>query len=113
MGWLRRLFTRPAGQDADNALWLHLRCDRCGEFIRLRVDRRYDVASNLLDPGEAGPAYTMHKDVVGDRCFQRIRVTLGFDRRMQIVERQIKGGQLQEKVEFEADAGPQPPRDSD
>ena len=113
MWWLRRLFARSPQQEADNALWLHLKCGRCGEAIRVRVDRRYDVASNLLDPGEEGPAYIMHKDVVGDRCFQRISVTLGFDRRMNIVERQIQGGQLQTEAEYEAAARPQPPRDSD
>ena len=95
MGWLRRLFSRPPGREADNALWLHVRCDRCGEVIDLRVDRRYDVASNLLDPGEEGPAYTMRKDVVGDRCFRRISVSLGFDRRMNIVEQNVQGGRLQ------------------
>ena len=113
MWWLRRLFARPARQEANNALWLYLICDRCGEAIRVRVDRRYDVASNLLDPGEEGPAYIVHKDVVGDRCFQRISVTLGFDRRMQIVERQIRGGRLQTEAEFEAAGRPQPPPDSD
>ena len=113
MWWLRRLFTRPARAEADNALWLYLKCDRCGEAIRVRVDRRYDVASNLLDPGEAGPAYTMHKDVVGDRCFQRISVSLGFDCRMQIVERQIRGGRLQTEAEHEAAVKPQAPPDSD
>ena len=94
MWWLRRLFARSARPEADNALWLHLTCDRCGEAIRVRIDRRYDVASNLLDPGEEGPAYTVHKDVVGDRCFQRISVTLGFDRRMNIVECHVRGGRL-------------------
>ena len=113
MRWLRSLFARSPRQEADNAFWLYLTCDRCGEAIRVRVDRRYDVASNLLDPGEEGPAYTVHKDVVGDRCFQRISVTLGFDRRMQIVERQIQGGRLQTEAEFEAAGRPQPPRDSD
>lgn len=113
MWWLRRLFGRPVRAEADNALWLHVSCDRCGEVIRVRVDRRYDVASNLLDPGEAGPAYTMHKDVVGDRCFQRIAVTLGFDRRMNIVESRIQGGRLQTEGPLEADLKPQPPQVSD
>ena len=113
MWWLRRLFARSPRQEADNALWLHLTCERCGEAIRVRIDRRYDVASNLLDPGEEGPAYTVHKDVVGDRCFQRISVTLGFDRRMNIVERQIQGGKLRAEAELDVTGRPQPPPDSD
>ena len=94
MWWLRRLFFQPQGEEAENALWLHVQCDRCGEIIDVRVDRRYDLASNMLDPGEEGSAYTMHKDVVGDRCFRRISVTLGFDRRMNVVEQDIRGGRL-------------------
>lgn len=113
MWWLRRLFARSPRQAADNALWLHVRCNRCDEVVRVRIDRRYDVASNLLDPGEEGPAYTVHKDVVGDRCFQRISVTLGFDRRMNVVERQIQGGQLQTEAESEAAGSSQSPPDSD
>ena len=113
MWWLRRLFARSPRQEAGSALWLHVSCNRCGEAIRVRIDRRYDVASNLLDPGEEGPAYTVHKDVVGDRCFQRISVTLGFDRRMNIVERQIQGGKLQTEAELEASGKPLPPPDSD
>jgi len=55
----------------------------------------------------------MHKDVVGDRCFQRIGVTVGFDRRMNIVESRIQGGRLQAEGPSEADAAPQPPQVSD
>jgi hypothetical protein len=108
MWWLRRLFSRPRGRETDSALWLHVQCERCGEVIDVRVDRRYDLASNLLDPGEEGPAYTMHKEVVGDRCFRRISVTLGFDRRMNIVEQRIQGGRLQSESASEAAANPQP-----
>ena len=106
MGWLRRLFSRSPGREADNALWLHVQCERCGEVIDVRVDRRYDLASNLLDPGEEGPAYTVHKDVVGDRCFRRISVTLGFDRRFNVVEQDIRGGRLQSGSESEDATSP-------
>ena len=108
MWWLRRLFSRPRGREADNALWLHVQCDRCGEVIDVRVDRRYDVASNLLDPGEEGPAYTMHKDVVGDRCFRRISVSLRFDHRMKVVEQHIQGGRLQGDSASDDAQDPQP-----
>ena len=109
MLWLRRLFSRSSRPAADTALWLHVQCERCGEVIAVRVDRRYDLASNLLDPGEEGPAYTMHKDVVGDRCFRRISVTLGFDRRFNIVEQQVQGGRLQGEPPPEAAADQRAP----
>ena len=96
MRWLKQLFswTSRARQAADTALWLYVRCGRCGEAIPLRVDRRYDLASEWRDPGEPGPAYTMHKDVVGDRCFQRISVDVGFDAGFNLVEQRVRGGEL-------------------
>jgi hypothetical protein len=36
----------------------------------------------------------MHKDIVGDRCFQRISIDIGFDARFRIVEQQIEGGEF-------------------
>lgn len=113
MRWLRRLFTRSPRQQPDTALWLYVQCDRCGEALSVRADRRYDLASEMRDPGEAGPAYVMHKDIVGDRCFQRIAVTLGFDGRLRIVERQIRGGQFLSEEAYQAalKPGAQPEQD--
>ena len=106
MWWLRRLFARSPRREADNALWLYVQCDRCGEALSVRADRRYDLASEMRDPGETGPAYVMHKDIVGNRCFQRIAVTLGFDRRLRIVEHQIRGGQFLTEQAYQAAAKP-------
>lgn len=92
MQWLKRLFTRQPREAGNTALWVYVRCRRCGEAIQIRVDRRYDLASEWRSPGESGPAYTMHKDIVGDRCFQRISIDIGFDARFRIVEPQIEGG---------------------
>ncbi len=92
MQWLTRLFGRRSSPADDTALWIHVRCRRCGEAIRVRADRRYDLVSEMRDPGEAGPAYTLHKDIVGANCFRRITVDLGFDHRQQIIERRIDGG---------------------
>jgi hypothetical protein len=76
----------------DTALWLYIRCNRCGEAIQVRADRRYDVASEWLEPGDTGPAYTMHKDIVGDRCFQRISIDVEFNTRLEIVAQRVVGG---------------------
>ena len=94
MQWLKRLFTRRPREAANTALWVYVRCRRCGEAIQIRADRRYDLASEWRNPGEPGPAYTMHKDIVGDRCFQRISIDIGFDARFRIVEQQIEGGEF-------------------
>jgi hypothetical protein len=94
MRWFKRLFLSAfRSRQADHtALWLYVCCSRCSEAIQVRVDRRYDLASEWRDPGESGPAYTLHKDIVGDRCFQRISVDVGFDTSFKIVEQCIRGG---------------------
>lgn len=66
----------------------------------MRADRRYDLVSEMRDPGEAGPAYTLHKDIVGTRCFQRIAVDVAFDQRLQIIERRISGGRWLTEEEY-------------
>lgn len=111
MSWMRRLFARRGRPERHTAFWLYVRCHRCGEAIRVRTDRRYDLVSELRDPGESGPAYTMHKDIVGDRCFQRISVDLGFDRGLQIVERHITGGDFLSETEYATAIAAEPPAD--
>jgi hypothetical protein len=102
MRWLTRLFTRRPRSESPPALWLYVACNRCGETIRVRADRRYDLVSEMRDPGEAGPAYTLHKDIVGTRCFQRIAVDVEFDQRLQVIERRISGGRWLTEEEYQA-----------
>ncbi len=102
MRWLMRFFKRQSRQDSATALWIYVACGRCGEAIRVRADRRYDLVSEMRDPGESGPAYTLHKDIVGVRCFQRIVVDVAFDQRLQTVERHISGGRWLTEAEYRA-----------
>src|SRR5262249_39537217 len=94
------------------ALWIYVACGRCGEAIRVRADRRYDLVSEMRDPGESGPAYTLHKDIVGVRCFQRIAVELAFDQRLQTTERHIRGGRWLTGEEYSAATGASTPAPS-
>ncbi len=109
MRWLTRLFSRKSRQAGAAALWIYVQCERCGEAIRVRADRRYDLVSELREPGEPGPAYTMHKDIVGTRCFQRIAVDLAFDHRLQVVEHRIIGGHWRTAAEYQAAIAPPAP----
>ena len=109
MRWLRRFFKRQLRQDSATALWIYVACGRCGEAIRVRADRRYDLVSEMRDPGESGPAYTLHKDIVGTQCFQRIAVDVEFDQRLQVIERRISGGRWLTEEEYRATTIASPP----
>ncbi len=91
------------------AVWIYVGCQRCGEAIRVRADRRYDLVSEMRDAGEAGPAFTMHKDIVGTRCFQRINVRLAFDQRLQVLEQHITGGRFLTETEYQQAQAAAPP----
>jgi hypothetical protein len=109
MRWLTRLFIRRPRSESPAALWIYVACSRCGEAIRVRADRRYDLVSEMRDPGEVGPAYTLHKDIVGAQCFQRIVVAIEFDQRLQVIERRISGGRWLTEEEYRTTTTVVPP----
>ena len=93
---LKSMFAGGSQQD-EAAYWLYVRCHRCGEVIRSRVDLRND-----LSPRDEG-GYMVSKTLVGsERCFERIEVTLIFDDRRQVVEREITRGEFATAEDFEA-----------
>ena len=93
---LKNMFIAPNGIDK-RSYWVHTRCKRCGEVVSGRVDMLNDLSKDF----ETGQ-YTVHKVLVGDgrnRCFQRIEVTLYFDKNKRLIERSITGGEFLEPDE--------------
>ena len=89
---LKKVFIQPGG-DSRN-YWVYARCKRCGEVISARVDMMNDLSKDF----ETGQ-YSVHKVLVGDgsyRCFQRIEVTLHFDKHKRLIDRSITGGEFLE-----------------
>ena len=97
MDSLKSLFA--GGQEGDkNAYWVYVRCRRCGEVIKTRIDMRNDL-SRLDDGG-----FVVKKTLVGaQRCFERIEVKLTFDEKRELSDREIAGGDFITREEFEAD----------
>jgi hypothetical protein len=100
MAFLRRLFKAlgggPAGREADS-LPLAVRCNRCGEVIRARVNLRNDLSPDYGD-GDGALTYVCRKVLMGqERCFQQIEVTLRFDANRNLIDRQVMGGEFVEQ----------------
>jgi hypothetical protein len=100
MGFLdsfKSLFNGGEGQDK-TGYYVYVRCDRCGEAIRTRIDTRNDLSH--LEEG----AFVVNKTLVGSqRCFERIEVILTFDENRKLVEREIKRGEFITPEEFGED----------
>jgi len=98
MGFLKRikdLFGGAWGSLGEpNVHYEYVRCARCGEPIRVRVN-----VSNELSPqyGEGEGAYYVRKGVVGsgeNLCFQTIELELYFDSSKRLLSRDISGGEF-------------------
>lgn len=88
--WLTSRFRpRPAAADDPHALVFHVRCGRCGEHIRVRADRRWDLTQEF-DDGVSG--YVLRKEVLGERCNHLMAVHITFDRKYAILTREVEGG---------------------
>ena len=80
--------------------WVHTRCKRCGEVISARIDLFNDLSEDFETKQRR-----VHKVLVGDgrnRCFQRIEITLIFDKNKKLVDRSITGGEFLHPNEVEA-----------
>jgi len=88
-----------AGPGRGDALTFYVRCSRCGEVIRVRADRRWDLLQEY-DEGVTG--YTLHKDVLGVRCNQLMHLRVAFDPNYRVTEQDVEGGSLTTPQAYEA-----------
>lgn len=102
MSVFRRLWGRLAGGvpsgDAQ-AMVFYVRCNRCGEVVKVRADRRWDLLQELDD---SVTGYSLHKDVLGTRCNQLMRMVVRFDRDYRITHKELEGGRFATPAEYEA-----------
>jgi hypothetical protein len=94
---LSGLFSTPAHSDS-GIYWIYVRCNRCGEAIRARVNLYNDLTP---DYEEGGTTYFCRKVLIGDSlCFQRIEVSLTFDQNRKLTDRQVIGGRFIEEADY-------------
>ncbi len=95
---LKSVFTGGGTTGDGSAYWVYVRCKRCGEAIKTRIDLHND-----LTPREEG-GYIVRKTLVGNQlCFERIEVTLTFDNSRSLVDRTISRGDLITAETYEAE----------
>jgi hypothetical protein len=99
MGWLSRLLGSSSGRrrDSSNALWLYVRCDRCGTPLAVRVNR-----ANELTPDYQAGGYYIRKEMMDGKCFQLMYAELHFDANGNEISREIEHGKFITRDDFEA-----------
>lgn len=92
------------------ALCLHLKCARCGEIIRARVEKAYELEAeyeptngHVYEEGEEPrpTGYALHKELVGAGCQNLVHVTMRLDACRNVTSRAIDGGEFLEVTDCE------------
>ncbi|MCG8353544.1 MAG: hypothetical protein MI924_37735 [Chloroflexales bacterium] len=99
MDFLRRLFGLGAGQPADKALHLYVRCERCGSPVHVRIDLFNDLSAEYGDDLVEG--YQLVKEIMDSKCFRIMRAELTFDRNRRELERHLTGGAFISHEEYD------------
>ena len=105
MSFLKKIASAlsPKGTDEGDVLWVYVRCDKCGEALKTRVDLRHDLTPNYSDEGRITD-YVLRKVLIGSqRCFEPIEVKLTFDPQRRLISHEITGGQFISKEDYEGD----------
>jgi hypothetical protein len=90
MGFLKNLFGGGSAKPEKRYYVYNVKCNRCGEVIKGRVDLDNDLS--LEDEGDS-TVYYVRKGLIGNnRCFQRIEVEMKFTSERGLIERQAQGG---------------------
>jgi hypothetical protein len=101
MSFLKRLsnlFSAP-GKPGDFVYWVTVKCNRCGETIRARIDLRNDLSINYGDKDE-DTTYFCRKMLIGSQhCYQQIEIELTFDASRKLIQKEIHGGKFVEEGE--------------
>lgn len=77
-----------------------VRCSRCGEVVRVRADRRYDLQQDFDPSGDTVQGYVLNKEVLGSRCQQLMYLTVHFNRSYEEVERSIEGAEFVAEADY-------------
>jgi hypothetical protein len=91
------LMGKSFGSD-DIGMYYYVRCNRCGEVVRVRINPMNDLSAK-----EDGEGLFTHKTVVGQRCYNRIEADFYYDSKRKLMNSQISGGTLVDKAAYEAD----------
>jgi hypothetical protein len=95
---LEKIFASPP-RNSDRALYINVKCNKCGEELRARVDLWNELSSDF-DSGDDASSYHCRKVLVGEnKCYQPIELTLEFDRHHRLVKKEIKGGKFLDELE--------------
>ena len=90
------------GGGRDRGLYLYVRCNRCQDVVRVRVNMANDLQQEYVENSDDVAGYSLTKGIVDSKCFRPMTLTMRFDRRRNEQERSVEGGTLVDQADWEA-----------
>lgn len=78
-----------SGAGGDPGLYYYVRCDRCGEVIKVRINSMNDLSHSDDDR-----SLFARKTIVGRHCYNRIEAEFTYNNNRQLTNSEIVGGKL-------------------
>ncbi len=109
MSFLRKLFSAPAM--SDDALWIYVECTRCGERLRVRVNKANDLSVAGDEEAEkdgddeltgSDDGFVLRKEILGNNCPRLMYVNARFDNHKHVTEMTAQNCRLLTREEYEA-----------
>jgi hypothetical protein len=91
---LKRFFTIPAEGDVSQFITFTVKCDKCGEEIKVKVRRSSDISKIYEGEGPQGAEFFLKKEILGEKCNNLIYINVYFGPGFDIISREISGGKF-------------------
>ncbi len=106
MGFLKKFFSKKmrdiSVSGSPDILWLYVQCRKCGQKLRLAVNKNTDLEDQYKGAEEAEPSYILRKEAMDSKCFTRMLIYMEFDSNKNILSHEVSGGQFISEEEFNA-----------
>jgi hypothetical protein len=79
-----------------NALWLYVRCARCGTPLAVRVDLRNEPS---IDYERGG--YVLYKEMMDSKCFTLMRAQVQLDDQHKVIDQSVDKGEFITRERYE------------
>jgi hypothetical protein len=104
VGFISRLFggkgETQSSADSDG-LHIYVKCDKCGEKIHVRANKRTDVSQEYADGGDTAVP-TLHKEILGSGCQNLMYVHLTLDAAYRVVASDAQRCTVITQADYEA-----------
>lgn len=86
------------GKKYDNIVNIYLKDSKCGNKIKVLLRKSYDI-QRVYDEGKEA-AFMINKVIICDKCFNKITIDIKFDKKYNIISREIEGGKYITEEEY-------------